>query len=113
MGVLQAKAESDSMQHTLPFEEKQIEQSNLEAAARKEATLPHVKAAGQTKIIDSKAELERQKNLSDAERIEFEPSVLNQNPILIQKIMAESWSDQLQIMMEPMDGKNFIAAGEM
>jgi regulator of protease activity HflC (stomatin/prohibitin superfamily) len=120
--VLQAKAESDSMQYTLPLKQKQIEQSKLEAQARKEATLQNAEAAAQAKIIDSKAELERQKNLSDAEanrirvtaaadaeRMKFEAAVLKQNPMLIQKIIAERLSDKLQIMMVPIDGKNFFA----
>ena len=124
--VLQAKAESDAMQYTLPLKQKQIEQSKLEAAARKEATLQNAEAAGQAKIIDSKAELERQRNLSDAEanrirvtaaadaeRMKFEASVLKQNPMLIQKIIAERLSDKLQIMMVPMDGKNFFASDVM
>lgn len=120
--VLQAKAESDSMQYTLPLKQKQIEQSKLEAQARKEATLQNAEAAAQAKIIDSKAELERQKNLSDAEanrirvtaaadaeRLKFEAAVLKSNPMLIQKIIAERLSDKLQIMMVPIDGKNFFA----
>src|SRR5712671_5352341 len=120
--VLQAKAESDSMQYTLPLKQKQIEQSKLEAQARKEATLQNAEAAAQAKVIDSKAELERQKNLSDAEanrirvtaaadaeRMKFEAAVLKQNPMLIQKIIAERLSDKLQIMMVPIDGKNFFA----
>jgi regulator of protease activity HflC (stomatin/prohibitin superfamily) len=120
--VLQAKAEADAMQYTLPLKQKQIEQSKLEAEARKEATLQNAEAAAQAKIIDSKAEVERQKNLSeaeanrirvtaaaDAERMKFEAAVLKQNPMLIQKIIAERLSDKLQIMMVPMDGKNFFA----
>jgi len=120
--VLQAKAESDSMQYTLPLKEKQIEQSKLEATARKEATLQNAEAAAQAKIIDSKAEVERQKNLADAEanrirvtaaadaeRMKFEATVLKQNPMLIQKIIAERLSDKLQIMIVPIDGKNFFA----
>jgi regulator of protease activity HflC (stomatin/prohibitin superfamily) len=120
--VLQAKAESDSMQYTLPLKQKQIEQTKLEAQARKEATLQNAEAAAQAKIIDSKAEVERQKNLSeaeanrirvtaaaDAERMKFEAAVLKQNPMLIQKIIAERLSDKLQIMMVPIDGKNFFA----
>jgi regulator of protease activity HflC (stomatin/prohibitin superfamily) len=120
--VLQAKAEADSMQYTLPLKQKQIEQSKLEAQARKEATLQNAEAAAQAKIIDSKAELERQKNLSDAEanrirvtaaadaeRMKFEAAVLKSNPMLIQKIIAERLSDKLQIMMVPIDGKNFFA----
>ena len=121
--VLQAKAEADAMQYTLPLKQKQIEQTKLEAEARKEATLQNAEAAAQAKIIDSKAEVERQKNLSeaeanrirvvaaaDSERMRFEAAVLKQNPMLIQKIIAERLSDKLQIMMVPMDGKNFFAS---
>jgi regulator of protease activity HflC (stomatin/prohibitin superfamily) len=124
--VLQAKAESDAMQYTLPLKQKQIEQTKLEAQARKESTLQNAEAAAQAKIIDSKAEVERQKNLADAEanrirvtasadaeRMKYEASVLKQNPMLIQKIIAERLSDKLQIMMVPMDGKNFFAADVM
>jgi regulator of protease activity HflC (stomatin/prohibitin superfamily) len=120
--VLQAKAEADAMQYTLPLKQKQIEQSKLEAQARKESTLQNAEAAAQAKVIDSKAELERQRNLADAEanrirvtaaadaeRMKFEASVLKSNPMLIQKIIAERLSDKLQIMMVPMDGKNFFA----
>jgi len=131
--VLQAKAEADAMQYTLPLKQKQIEQSKLEAEARKEATLQNAEAAAQAKIIDSKAEIERQRNLTDAEanrmrvtadadanrirvtaaadseRMKFEAAVLKQNPMLIQKIIAERLSDKLQIMMVPVDGKNFFA----
>jgi len=120
--VLQAKSEADAMLYTLPLKQKQIEQSKLEAQARKESTLQNAEAAAQAKIIDSKAELERQRNLSDAEanrirvtaaadaeRMKYEASVLKSNPMLIQKIIAERLSDKLQIMMVPMDGKNFFA----
>jgi regulator of protease activity HflC (stomatin/prohibitin superfamily) len=120
--VLQAKAESDAMQYTLPLKQKQIEQTKLEAQARKEATLQNADAAAQAKVIDSKAEVERQKNLSeaeanrirvtaaaDSERMKFEAAVLKSNPMLIQKIIAERLSDKLQIMMVPVDGKNFFA----
>jgi regulator of protease activity HflC (stomatin/prohibitin superfamily) len=124
--VLQAKGEADAMQYTLPLKQKQIEQTKLEAQARKESTLQNAEAAAQAKIIDSKAELERQHNLSDAEanrirvtaaadseRMKYEAAVLKQNPMLIQKIIAERLSDKLQIMMVPMDGKNFFASDVM
>jgi regulator of protease activity HflC (stomatin/prohibitin superfamily) len=135
--VLQAKAEADAMQYTLPLKQKQIEQTKLEAEARKESTLQNAEAAAQAKIIDSKAEIERQKNLTDAEanrirvtadaeanrirvtaaadseRMKFEAAVLKQNPMLIQKIIAERLSDKLQIMMVPMDGRNFFASDVM
>lgn len=119
--VLQAKGEADAMQYTLPLKEKQIQQSKLEAEARKEATIQNAEASAQAKIIDSKAETERRKLLAqaeadrirltaaaDAERMQSEAAVLKQNPLLINKIVAEKLSDKLQIMMVPADGKFFM-----
>ncbi len=120
--VLQAKAESDAMQDTLPLKEKQIQQSKLEAEARKESTIKNAEAAAQAKAIDSKAEMERRKLLADAEadrirvtasadaeRMKGEAAILKQNPLLINKIVAERLSDKLQIMMVPSDGRFFFA----
>ncbi len=120
--VLQAKAEADAMQYTLPLKQKQIEQSKLEAEARKEATVKNAEAEAEAKVIDSKAETERRKLLAtaeaerirvtasaDAERMEKEGVILKQNPLLINKIVAERLSDKLQIMMVPSDGKFFFA----
>jgi len=119
--VLQAKSEADAMQYTLPLKQKQIEQSKLEAEARKEATVKNAEAAGEAKLIDSKAEMERRKMLAqaeaerirltaaaDAERMTSESAILKQNPLLINKIVAERLSDKLQIMMVPADGKFFF-----
>jgi regulator of protease activity HflC (stomatin/prohibitin superfamily) len=132
--VIGAKGESDAMQYTLPLKQKQIEQSKLEAQARKEATVENAEAAAQSKLIDSKAEVERRKLLAaadadttrlnaaanaetirltaaaDAERLQSEAAVLKQNPMLIQKIIAERLSDKLQIIMVPTDGRNFFAS---
>lgn len=120
--VLQAKGEADAMQYTLPLKEKQIEQSRLEAQARKEATIQNAEAEAQAKVIDSKAEGERRKVLADAEadrirvtavadaeRLKSEAAILKENPLLINKIVAERLSDKLQIMMVPADGKFFFA----
>jgi regulator of protease activity HflC (stomatin/prohibitin superfamily) len=120
--VLEAKAQADAMQYTLPLKEKQIQQTRLEAEARKESTVKGAEAAAQAKVIDSKAELEKRNFLSqaeaqrirvlavaDAERMKSEAGVLHDNPLLIQKIIAERLSDKVQIMMVPMDGKFFFA----
>jgi regulator of protease activity HflC (stomatin/prohibitin superfamily) len=120
--VLEAKGEADAMQYTLPLKQKQIEQSRLEAEARKEATIKNAEAAAEAKVIDSKAELERRKLLADAEanrirvtasadaeRMRSEAVVLKQNPLLINKIVAERLSDKIQLMMVPSDGKFFFA----
>jgi len=119
--VLQAKGEADAMQYLLPLKQKQIEQSKLEAEARKESTVKGAEAAADAKVIDSKAEMERRKLLAqaeaerirltaaaDAERMKSESAILKQNPLLINKIVAERLSDKLQIMMVPADGKFFF-----
>jgi regulator of protease activity HflC (stomatin/prohibitin superfamily) len=130
--VIQAKAESDAMQYTLPLKQKQIEQSRLEAEARKETTLQNseaeaaakvknAEAEAQAKVIDSKAEGERRNLLADAdanrirvtaraesEKLQLEAAALKANPLLIQKIVAERLSDKIQIMMVPTDGKFFF-----
>ena len=75
----------------------------------------------QAKVIDGKAELEKRNLMSqadaqrihllagaDAERMKSEAQVLQGNPLLIQKIVAERLSDKVQIMMVPMDGKFFF-----
>jgi len=108
--VLQAKAQSDAMQYTLPLKQKQIEQTRLEAEAR-----------GQAKVIDGKAELERRKlmNLADVDRVQamskaqadnmrLEAGVLKESPIMLQKIIADKLSDKVQIMLVPSDGKFFF-----
>ena len=119
--VLEAKAQADAMQHTLPLKEKQIQQTRLEAEARKESTVKGAEAAAAAKVIDSKAELEKRNLMaqaeaqrirllagSDAERLTSEARVLKENPLLIQKIIAERLSDKVQIMMVPTDGKFFF-----
>jgi regulator of protease activity HflC (stomatin/prohibitin superfamily) len=120
--VIEAKSESDAMQYTLPLKQKQIEQSKLEAEARKESTIKNAEAAAEAKVIDSKAELQRRNMLADAEanrirvtavadaeRLRGEAAVLKQNPLLINKIVAEKLSDKIQVMMVPSDGKFFFA----
>lgn len=120
--MLEAKGEADAMKYTLPLKEKQIQQSRLEAEARKEATVQNAEAMAQAKVIDSKAEMERRRLLAqaeadrirltaaaDAERMQSEGAILKQNPLLINKIVAERLSDKLQIMMVPADGKFFFA----
>ncbi|HEY6270893.1 MAG TPA: SPFH domain-containing protein [Terriglobales bacterium] len=119
--VLQAKSEADAMQYTLPLKKQQIEQTRLEAEAHKEATVKNAEALAQAKIIDSKAELERRNlladaeasrirkvALADAERMKSEAALLHENPLLINKIIAERLSDKLEIMMVPSDSKIFL-----
>ena len=133
--VIGAKAESDAMQYTLPLKQKQIEESRLRSpGCCKEATEQNAEAAADAKVTDSKAEAEARRVLAaadadstrltaaanadtirvtasaDAERLQGEAAVLKENPMLIQKIIAERLSDKLQIIMVPTDGQNFFAS---
>jgi regulator of protease activity HflC (stomatin/prohibitin superfamily) len=120
--VIMAKAESDSMQYTLPLKQKQIEQSRLEAEARKAATIQNAEAAAQAKVIDSKAEHERQILVADAEanrirvtakaegeQLQVEADALKSNPLLVQYTVAQKLSDKLRIMLVPNDGQFFFS----
>ncbi len=109
--VRQAKAQADAMQYTLPLKQKQIEQRRLEAEAAKETTVKNAEAEARAKVIDSEAEQQRIRLLAaaNADRMTSEAQVLKQNPLLIQKIIAERLSDKVQIMMVPADGKFFFA----
>ena len=79
-------------------------------------------ADAQAKVTDGKAEAEKRRMLAeadantirvtaaaDSERLNLEAAALRANPMLIQKMIAERLSDKLQIIMVPMDGKNFFA----
>jgi regulator of protease activity HflC (stomatin/prohibitin superfamily) len=104
---------------------------NAEAAAQAKIIDSKAEIERQKNLVDAEAnrirvtsvaEAERDKNLAEAEanrirvtaaaedeRMKFEAAVLKQNPMLIQKIIAERLSDKLQIIMVPSDGKNFFA----
>lgn len=120
--VVEAKGEADAMQYTLPLKQKQIEQSKLEAEARKEATIQDAEANAQAKLIDSKAEEQRRDLLAQAEadrvrllaaaeavKMSDEGSLLTKSPLLIDKIIAEKLSDKIQLVMVPSNGKYFFA----
>jgi hypothetical protein len=46
---------------------------------------------------------------AEGEQLQIEGAAIHDNPLLIQKIIAERLSDKIQIMMVPNDGKYFFA----
>lgn len=60
-------------------------------------------------LADADANTIRVTAAADSERLNLEAAALKANPLLIQKMIAERLSDKLQIIMVPMDGKNFFA----
>jgi regulator of protease activity HflC (stomatin/prohibitin superfamily) len=137
-GLLLKEQQNERMVYELQVKEKEVRQAELEAEAdkarqvkaaeaagpeaRKEGKLKDAEAAAEAKVIDSKAEVQRTNLLAGAdahrvrvmaaaetERLKLESDLLRDNPLLIQKIVAERLSDKMQIMMVPMDGRSFFA----
>ena len=85
-------------------------QKNLsDAEANRIRVTSAAEADRQRSLADAEANRIRVTAAADSERMKFEAAVLKQNPLLIQKIIAERLSDKLQIIMVPTDGKNFFA----
>lgn len=104
------------------IKKKELQTAALSAEADKIRVIKQAEGSARAKVLDSRAELQRRKYLAeadanrirvtataDSERLQLEATALKQNPLLIQKIIAERLSDKLQIMMVPSDGKFFFA----
>jgi len=85
------------------------------------ARLKDAEAVAEAAVIQAKGDVERDRLTADAEanrirvtssadseRMTLEARALKENPLLIQKIVAERLSDKLQIIMVPADGHNFF-----
>ena len=60
-------------------------------------------------FADAEANRVRLMAAADGERMKSEAALLNESPLLINKIIAERLSDKIQVMMVPSDGKFFFA----
>ena len=90
----------------------EVERRHLLAVSDAETTRLNASANADTVRLNAAANAEtiRLTAAADAERLQGEAAVLKQNPMLIQKIIAERLSDKLQIIMVPTDGRNFFAS---
>jgi regulator of protease activity HflC (stomatin/prohibitin superfamily) len=116
---LEAQARKEA---TIQNAEAEAQAKEIDSKAEGERRKVLADAEAQAKVMDSKAEGERRKllaeaeaerirvtSVADAERMHSEAAILKDNPLLINKIVAERLSDKLQIMMVPADGKFFFA----
>jgi regulator of protease activity HflC (stomatin/prohibitin superfamily) len=116
---LEAQARKEA---TIQNAEAEAQAKEIDSKAEGERRKLLADAEAQAKVMDSKAEGERRRLLADAdadrirvtavadaERLHSEAAILKDNPLLINKIVAERLSDKLQIMMVPADGKFFFA----
>jgi regulator of protease activity HflC (stomatin/prohibitin superfamily) len=110
--VIAAKAQEEAMKHVLPFKQKQIEQRRLEAEAEKVARIRSAEGTAEARRIEAAGEADSRQRLADAEvyrlekvgkanseQMEREGALLSQNPLLIQKTMADKLSDKVQVII--------------
>jgi len=110
--VIAAKAQEEAMKHVLPFKQKQIEQRRLEAEAEKVARIRSAEGTAEARRIEAAGEADSRQRLADAEvyrlekigkvnseQMEREGALISQNPLLIQKTMADKLSDKVQVII--------------
>ena len=121
--IIAAKSQEEAMKHVLPFKEKEIEQRRLEAEASKVARLKQAEGEAEARRIEAAGEADSRKKLAeaDAQRIEVtgkasadqmarEAALIQKNPLLIQKTLADKLSDKIQVIIAP-PGNKFVAGG--
>ena len=110
--LLLKEQEDDRMGVQTEIQGKQVRIAELEAEAIEAQQVKQAEGAAQVHVLEAKAEADRIRvtAAADAERMQSEGAILKQNPLLINKIVAERLSDRLQIMMVPSDGKFFFAS---
>lgn len=122
--IIAAKAQAEAMKHVLPFKQKQIEQRGLEAEAEKVARIKNAEANAQARLIEATGEAESRRKLADAEvyrqdrigkvaseQLARDGALIQKNPLLIQKALADKLSDKISVIIAPApaDG-SFIGA---
>ena len=121
--IIAAKSREEAMKHVLPFKEKEIEQRRLEAEAGKVTRLKQAEAEAEARRIEAGGEADSRRKLADAEayRIDStgkasaqqmarEAALIQKNPLLIQKTLADKLSDKIQVIIAP-PGNKFVAGG--
>ena len=122
--IIAAKAREEAMKHVLPLKEKEIEQRRLEAEARKVQKMKDAEGDAEARKIESTAEADSRRKLSDADayRIEVtgkaqsaqlarDSALIAKNPLLIQKTLADKLSDKIQVIVAPPAAGGFFAGG--
>lgn len=112
--VIAAKAQAEAMKHVLPFKQKQIEQRQLEAEATKITRIKNAEADAQARQIEAAGEAESRRRLADAESYRQEKlgkiaseqlardgALIQKNPLLIQKTLADKLSDKISVIIAP------------
>jgi regulator of protease activity HflC (stomatin/prohibitin superfamily) len=120
--IIAAKSQAEAMQHVLPLKEKEIEQRRLEAEAAKVVRLKQAEANADSRRIEAGGEADSRKKLADADAYRLEATgkatteqmareavLLQKNPLLIQKTLADKLSDKIQVIIAPPQAGGFFA----
>jgi regulator of protease activity HflC (stomatin/prohibitin superfamily) len=112
--VIAAKGQEEAMKHVLPFKQKQVEQRRLEAEADKVARIRAAEGTAEARRIEAGGEADSRQKLADAEvyrlervgkvnadQMQREGELISQNPLLIQKTLADKLSDKVQVIIAP------------
>ncbi len=112
--IIAAKAQGEAMKHVLPFKQKQVEQRQLEAEADKVSRIRTAEGLAEARRIEAQGEADSRVKLAEAEaykqerlgkiasaQLERDGALLTQNPLLIQKTMADKLSDKVQVIIAP------------
>lgn len=121
--IIAAKARAEAMQHVLPLKEKEIEQRRLEAEAARVVRITTAKGDAEARRIEAVGEADSRRSLADAdayrldvtgkattEQMAREAALIQKNPLLIQKTLADKLSDKIQVVIAPPQA-GFFAAG--
>jgi regulator of protease activity HflC (stomatin/prohibitin superfamily) len=122
--IIAARGRAEAMRHVLPLKEKEIEQRRLEAEASKVTRLTLATAEAEARRIEAGGEADYRKKVaeSDAYRVEVlgrassealarDAQLITQNPLLIQKSIADKLSDKIQVIIAPPEAGGFFAGG--
>ena len=112
--IIAARAQAEAMKHVLPFKQKQIEQRGLEAEAEKVSRIKNAEATAQARQIEAAGEAESRRKLADAEayrqermgkiaseQLARDGALIQKNPLLIQKTLADKLSDKISVIIAP------------
>ncbi len=122
--IIAAKARAEAMQHVLPLKEKEIEQRRLEAEAARVVRVTTARGDAEARRIEAGGEADSRRSLADAdayrldvtgkattEQMAREAVLIQKNPLLIQKTLADKLSDKIQVIIAPAPSDNsFIGA---
>lgn len=122
--VIAARGQAEAMKHVLPFKTKEIQQRKLEAEARKQTRVKDAEADAEARKIESGAEADARKRLAEAdayrldvigkahsEQMARESQLIAQNPLLIQKALADKLSDKIQVIVVPPESAGALLTG--